>query len=111
MEAIENMKKKFFPPTRMDKPLREKTIPSCKGKEKVTEQEEEDLANLRQGWHNRYQDIMQGVPNKLPPLRAVNHEINLVDPDKKYMYYLPHCPATVRNKFQEKLNRYVNVGW
>jgi hypothetical protein len=92
------MKRQYFPPTRTDIPLHKEQKPSQKGKERVIEPEVEDLDNLRQGWHNKYQDILQGVPEGLPPLRAVNHEINLVDPDKKYMYYLPRCPATVSFK-------------
>jgi 1,2-phenylacetyl-CoA epoxidase catalytic subunit len=85
--------------------------PSRKGKERATKIDEEELANLRQGWHDKYQDILQGVPEELPPLRAVNHEINLIDPNKKYMYNLPRCPSSVRNEFQHKLNRYVNAQW
>jgi len=72
---------------------------------------ESDMTNLRQGWHERYQDILEGVPEELPPLRTVNHEINLIDPDKKYTYHLPRCPASVRKEFQHKLNRYVNAQW
>jgi hypothetical protein len=82
-----------------------------KGKAKANEPNEEELANLRQGWHDEFQDILQGVPERLPPLRAVNHEINIMDPDKKYTYQLPRCPATVRKEFEHKLNRYVNAGW
>lgn len=110
MESISKLKEKYEPqrrkvesPTKRDSPL--------KGKEKATEIAEDDLANLGQRWHNEYQDILQGVPEGLPPLREVNHEINLIDPDKRYTYYSPRCPVTVRKEFQEKLNRYVNTGW
>ena len=54
---------------------------------------------------------MQGTPEGLPLLREVNHEINLIEPDKKYTYRLPSCPAPLRPQFYEKLNRYVDAGW
>ena len=100
-EAIEKLKKRYQPRKTGGKHRQESPL----------KDEEAHLAKLRQGWHDRFQDILQGVPEKLPPLRAVNHEINLVDPNKKHSYYLPRCPATVRKEFQEKLNRYVNAEW
>jgi len=101
VEAIEKLKRQYQPHKTEDKHRQENSL----------RDEEAHLAKLRQDWHDKFQDILQGVPEKLPPLRAVNHEINLVEPNKKHMYYLPRCPATVRKEFQEKLNRYVNAKW
>ena len=44
---------------------------------------DEDIPRLRQQWYEEFKDILQGTPEELPPLREVNHEINLIDPDKK----------------------------
>lgn len=54
---------------------------------------------------------MQGAPDNLPPFREVNHEIHLIDPDKRYTYFLPQCPHSLREEFHQKLNRYVNSKW
>ncbi|KAF8218887.1 hypothetical protein L208DRAFT_1185467, partial [Tricholoma matsutake] len=51
-----------------------------------------DLPRLREEWKQSCQDILNGVPDKLPPLREINHHIPLVDEKKKYNYYLPKCP-------------------
>ena len=111
MEAIERLKRRYQTHARETKSQETKKGPSRKGKERATEPGGDELANLRQGWHDKYKDILQGVPETLPPLRTVNHEINLIDESKRYTYHLPRCPATVRKEFQEKLNRYVNAGW
>jgi hypothetical protein len=49
----------------------------------------EDLPHLREEWKQSCQDILNGVPNKLPPLQEINHHIPLVDIEEKYNYYLP----------------------
>jgi len=85
--------------------------PSAKGKEKATSYTEEDIPKLKQQWHDQYQDILQGTPEELPPLREVNHEINLIDPNKRYTYYLPRCPDAYKGAFYEKLNQYVRANW
>ena len=72
---------------------------------------DEDIPRLRQQWYEEFKDILQGTPEVLPPLREVNHEINLIDPDKKYTHRLPTCPVALRPQFHEKLNRYVRAGW
>ena len=108
---IRRLKEKYKPHRKANDADTNEKERSYKGKERMKEPSEEEMTNLRQGWYDKYQDILQGVPEELPPLREVNHEINLVDPSKRYTYYLPRCPVTVRKEFQEKLNRYVNAGW
>lgn len=78
------------------------------GKNRLTE---EDIPRLKQQWYDEFKDILQGTPDELPPLREVNHEINLIDPRKKYTHRLPTCPVPLRPEFYSKLNRYVNAGW
>ena len=72
---------------------------------------EADIPRLKQQWYDEFQEILQGVKEDLPPLREVNHEINLIDPNLKYTYHLPRCPVMFREQFFEKLNRYINAGW
>jgi len=82
-----------------------------KGKEKATMYTEEDIPTLTQQWCDSYQDILQGTPEELPPLREVNHKINLINPDHRYTYHLPRCPEAYREEFYMKLDRYTRAGW
>jgi hypothetical protein len=66
---------------------------------------------LRQQRYDEFNDIFQGAKEELPPLREVNHEINIIDSEKKYTHRLATCPIALRPQFYEKLNRYVNAGW
>lgn len=72
---------------------------------------DEDVNSLRAQWFEKYKDILQGVPDKLPPLREVNHEIPLIDEDKHYGYYLPRCPDALKPQLMDKIGRYTANGW
>ncbi|KAF8225459.1 hypothetical protein L208DRAFT_1306250 [Tricholoma matsutake] len=65
-----------------------------------------DLPRLREQWKQSFQDILNGVPDKLPPLRDINHHIPLVDEKKTYNYYLPKCPNSMRKPLAEKIAKY-----
>ncbi|KAF8237725.1 hypothetical protein L208DRAFT_1246154 [Tricholoma matsutake] len=65
-----------------------------------------DLPCLREEWKQSCQDI-----NKLPPLREINHHIPLLDKKKKYNYYLPKCPDSMRKPLSEKVAKYCRAGW
>ncbi len=46
-----------------------------KGKSKSNEvYTSEDIENLRKHWYEDYEDLLQGVPDHMPPWRVVNHE-------------------------------------
>ncbi|KAF8221800.1 hypothetical protein L208DRAFT_1326009 [Tricholoma matsutake] len=62
-------------------------------------------------WKHSCQDILSGVPDKLLPLREINHHIPLVDKKKKYNYYLPKCPDLMRKPLSEKVVEYCRAGW
>ncbi|KAF9254382.1 hypothetical protein L218DRAFT_886462, partial [Marasmius fiardii PR-910] len=47
----------------------------------------------------------------LPPFRAINHRIQLVDERKRYHYYMPRCPDYLKPEFNEKLSHYTRAGW
>lgn len=70
-----------------------------------------DIPRLRDQWYTEYGDMMAGVPEELPPLRDVNHEINLVDENKRYLYHKPSCPESLRLELREKTERYVRAEW
>ncbi|KXN83440.1 hypothetical protein AN958_01438 [Leucoagaricus sp. SymC.cos] len=52
-----------------------------------------------------------GLPEKLPLFHEVNHEIKLIDRNKRYKYYPPHCSQSLRDEFHNKLTRYVKAEW
>jgi hypothetical protein len=52
---------------------------------------ETDLLQLCEQWIEKFADLCGEIPLRLPPLRPVNHEIHLIDPDKQYNYHLPKC--------------------
>ena len=72
---------------------------------------EEDFPRLRQQWCDEFQDIVNGTRGELPPWREVNHEIHLIDETKRYTYFTPRCPLSLREELYEKINRYTNAGW
>ncbi|KAF8222921.1 hypothetical protein L208DRAFT_1107563, partial [Tricholoma matsutake] len=74
--------------------------------------DDEQIRGLeRRLWKQSCQDILSGVPDKLPPLRDINHHIPLVDEKKKYNYYLPKCPDLMRKPLTEKIAKYCKAGW
>ncbi|KAK0228073.1 hypothetical protein IW262DRAFT_1455273 [Armillaria fumosa] len=69
------------------------TLRVNKGKQKMTEaHNDDDIEWLRQHWYKDYEELLQGVPEGMPPWRVVNHEIPLDDNNTKYHYHLPRCP-------------------
>jgi hypothetical protein len=88
-------------------------LPINKGKRRAEETPPkwDEHSHLRDRWREEYADILDGTQDQLPPWREVNHEIHLIDESKRYTYHLPCCPNSLRDKFHEKVNWYVNAGW
>ena len=72
---------------------------------------QEDIPCLREEWMKSCKDIMQGAPNKLPPLLFVNHHITLIDEKKRYKYHSPRCPDSLKPELMEKIACYMRAGW
>lgn len=70
-----------------------------------------NLAGLRKQWFEKCQDIMNGAPARLPPLREINHHIPIIDQNKRYMYHLPRCPDAIKPELMAKIERYTKAGW
>ena len=43
---------------------------------------DDDIPQLRKSWDDNITDLVSGIPLKLLPIWEVNHEINLIDPEK-----------------------------
>jgi transposase InsO family protein len=55
--------------------------------------------------------LFQPAEPKLPPKRPIEHEINLIDPDKKYPYRTPKCPDALKEQLLDKIAKYEKAGW
>ena len=42
---------------------------------------------------------------------AINHQINLIDPDKQINYHLLKCPDALKEELAEKISWYTSTGW
>ncbi|KAF9012773.1 hypothetical protein BDQ17DRAFT_1420113 [Cyathus striatus] len=82
-----------------------------KGKGKATTLDDGDIPQLHKNWFSSYTDMLNGTSDRLPPFHEVNHEINLIDEDRRYKYHLPHCPNSLWDEFYDKLNQYQDMGW
>ncbi|KAJ7177667.1 hypothetical protein C8R46DRAFT_1212413 [Mycena filopes] len=83
---------------------------------RITERTPEDdsptrLHELRAKWFAVCADLMGPIPLELPPLREINHEINLIDEKAVYNYHLPRCPEALRPELRAKIQRYTDAGW
>jgi hypothetical protein len=52
---------------------------------------DKDLPRLHEQWIEKFVDLCGEIPLRLLPVRPLNHEIHLIDPDKQYNYCLPKC--------------------
>jgi hypothetical protein len=73
--------------------------------------EDNDIPRLCEELMERITDLVSGIPLELPPLREVNHEINLVDPTKRIRYRLPKCPEHFCEDLSAKIERYTTAEW
>src|SRR6266481_6791558 len=69
------------------------------------------LSGLREQWLRKILDLIGGIPARLPPLREINHHINLIDPGKWITYRLPKCPDALKAELADKVSQYTNAGW
>src|SRR6266481_635157 len=69
------------------------------------------LSVLREQWMNKIIDLVSGILPQIPPLRMINHEIKLIDPDKRINYRLPKCPDALKEELADKISRYTSTGW
>ena len=70
-----------------------------------------DIPQLHRSWDNNITDLVSGIPLKLPPIQEVNHEINLIDPEKCIHYHLLNCPEHFREELSQKIERYTTAQW
>jgi len=72
---------------------------------------EKDIPQLHEDWKRSCKDIMNGAPDRLLPLQEVNHQIPLIDRNKRYKYHASRCPDSLKNKLSEKIKCYTCAEW
>ena len=70
-----------------------------------------DIPQLHKTWDDKITDLASGMPLRLPPIREVNHEINLIDPKKRIHYRLLKFPEHFRKELSQKIERYTTAQW
>ena len=70
-----------------------------------------DIPQLHRSSDNNITDLVSGIPLKLPPIQEVNHEINLIDPEKHIHYRLLKCPEHFHEELSQKIERYTTAQW
>ena len=70
-----------------------------------------DIPQLHRSWDNNITDLVSGIPLKLSPIQEVNHEINLIDPEKHIHCHLLKCPEHFCEELSQKIERYTTAQW
>ena len=70
---------------------------------------DDDIPQLHRSWDNNITDLVSGIPLKLLPIREVNHEINLIDPEKCIHNHLLKCPEHFHKELSQKIERYTTA--
>ncbi|KAG5644982.1 hypothetical protein H0H81_009316, partial [Sphagnurus paluster] len=72
---------------------------------------EENLERIREELCQYAQPLCRSaLETPLPLLRAINHEIDLINPDKVYPWHPSHCPEALRPLWLEKRVAYIATG-
>jgi hypothetical protein len=70
----------------------------------------DNILQLCEQWIEEFKDLCEEIPLRLPPLRLVNHEIRLIDPDKQYHYHLLKCVDHYKEQLLKKIEWYTTTG-
>ena len=72
---------------------------------------DDDLERYRDELREYAKDISTDAMNSpLPPLRAINHTIPLIDEDRVYSWRPSKCPEALRPLWNEKRQAYLSTG-
>jgi len=72
---------------------------------------EKDIPRLHEDWKRSCKDIMNGALDRLPLLWEVNHQIPLINGNKRYKDHVLRCPDSLKNELSEKIKHYTHAEW
>ena len=72
---------------------------------------ESDVPQLREGWAQECQKMFVSQPDELPPLKEINHRIQLIDGARTYHHRQPRCPDAFKPALMAKIECYMSAGW
>ncbi|QRV79630.1 Transposon Ty3-I Gag-Pol polyprotein [Ceratobasidium sp. AG-Ba] len=83
-----------------------RTIESC-----AMEVYEKEIEKIREMLVKESEDICKKASETpLPPLRAINHRIPIIDKNKTYSWRSSRCPEALRGQWETKLKAYLDTG-
>ena len=71
----------------------------------------EERTKIRQCILDEIEDLAAREELILPPLRAINHEILLINPNLIIRHRPAKCPEPLREELRAKIDRYLKAGW
>ena len=104
-----------FNPTRVvvgsDDALPLKASPDTKMMVSMLSPEEQRIESVREELHQLAKPLCKEISETdLPPLRAINHTIPLIDETKSYSWRPSRCPEAFHVQWAEKRDAYVKSG-
>ena len=70
-----------------------------------------NIPQLCKSWDENITDLVSGIPLELLPIWEVNHEINLIDPEKCIQYQLLKWPEHFHEELSQRIERYTTAQW
>lgn len=71
----------------------------------------EERIKIRQQVIEEIKDLYPPEELTMPPLRVVNHEIPLVNPNLRIRHRPAKCPEPLREELRTKIEKYLKAGW
>jgi hypothetical protein len=70
----------------------------------------EQRIRLRQQCIEKIKDLLKPKETTLLPLREINHEIQLINPNLRICHRAPKCPEPLRDELKTKVDWYIDAG-
>ncbi|QRV99475.1 Transposon Tf2-1 polyprotein [Ceratobasidium sp. AG-Ba] len=72
---------------------------------------DEAIPSLREKWQQSLAHLTAPAPERLPPLREINHEIHFVDEHLMIVYHHLSCPEALKPQLHDKIELYLRANW
>src|SRR5258708_16764837 len=85
-------------------------IPDCLSLEGLL-MTDEKFEQLRAWWRLCFKDVMAPALEVLPPMRGVNHRINMIDHNARHVTQHATCPQALEDQLRDKMAHYEQAEW